>query len=560
MIRGRTALFLPLLGLPLIAGPTETVPQLARDFFAWRHATQPVTSDDVARPERAPDWVPDVSAGALRKQREKLGEFQRRFSSAQRAPGVEGEVDVLLLRSAIERVDFELNVLAAPSRNPDFYVYQTLGAVFESLLRPPPFTRERVRQVIALLKSIPASVRHAETNLQEPVEPFAESALAKLKDVRPRLAAVAEALKVEFPVGSHKDLDSAMRAASEALEKYAHWLEANRGRMKKELAMGREQYGRLLRKVALVPYTPDQLLQIAEVEWNRAVAFDAYEINRTRDAAAPPLAPSAEAQIEQMRKDEAAVRDFLRERQILDVPDWMGHYRNRVLPAYLIPLEGLGVTDDLASPSRRGEGAVSYIRPPAPDMPYFAAASARDPRPILVHEGIPGHFFQLALSWAHPNPLRREYFDSGPIEGIGFYAEEMMLQHGFFDDRPRTREILYKFARLRALRVTADVQLQTGAFTIPEATKFLQERAPMDARTALEEARFFAATPGQAISYQIGKYQIFKFLADARRVQGDAFKLRDFHNRLWREGNVPIALQRWEHLGLEDEVGELRKN
>ncbi|PYV07507.1 MAG: hypothetical protein DMG07_28615 [Acidobacteria bacterium] len=261
-----------------------------------------------------------------------------------------------------------------------------------------------------------------------------------------------------------------------------------------------------------------------------------------------------------MRKDEVAVRDFLRDRGILDLPDWVGHYRNRVLPAYLAPLENLGVTDDLTSPSRRGEGAVSYIRPPSADLPFFAAASARDPRPILVHEGIPGHFLQLTLAWAHPDPLRREYFDSGPIEGIGFYAEEMMLQHGYFDDRPRTREILYKFARLRALRVTADVRLATGAFTIEAAAKFLQEHAPMDRGTALEEARFFASTPGQAISYQIGKYQVFKFLADARRVQGDAFRLREFHNRLWREGNVPVALQRWEYLGLEDEIAELRKN
>ena len=82
----------------------------------------------------------------------------------------------------------------------------------------------------------------------------------------------------------------------------------------------------------------------------------------------------------------------------------------------------------------------------------------------------------------------------------------------------------------------------------------------MDRATALEEARFFASTPGQAISYQIGKYQVFKFLADARRVQGDSFRLREFHNRLWREGNVPVALQRWEYLGLEDEIAELRKN
>src|SRR5512132_257471 len=122
-MRVRNAVLVPLLALPVIARPADTIPQLARDFFAWRHATQPVTSDDVARPERALDWVPDVSPNSLRKQREKLGEFQRRFTSAQRAPGVAGEVDVLLLRSAIERVDFELNVLGAPSRNPDFYVY-----------------------------------------------------------------------------------------------------------------------------------------------------------------------------------------------------------------------------------------------------------------------------------------------------------------------------------------------------------------------------------------------------------------------------------------------------
>jgi len=69
---------------------------------------------------------------------------------------------------------------------------------------------------------------------------------------------------------------------------------------------------------------------------------------------------------------------------------------------------------------------------------------------------------------------------------------------------------------------------------------------PMDAGTAREEAAFFAATPGQAMTYQIGKTQILGLLADASRRDG--FTLRGFHDRLWREGNVPIALQRWELL------------
>jgi len=76
----------------------------------------------------------------------------------------------------------------------------------------------------------------------------------------------------------------------------------------------------------------------------------------------------------------------------------------------------------------------------------------------------------------------------------------------------------------------------------------------MDVHTAHAEAAFFATGPGQAISYQIGKFQILNFLADARRQQGDKFSLRNFHDFLWLNGNLPIALQRWEYLGLRDSL------
>jgi uncharacterized protein (DUF885 family) len=76
----------------------------------------------------------------------------------------------------------------------------------------------------------------------------------------------------------------------------------------------------------------------------------------------------------------------------------------------------------------------------------------------------------------------------------------------------------------------------------------------MDRETALQEAVFFAFNPGQAISYQIGKLQILGFLADARLDRGDDFSLRHFHDSLMRNGNVPIALQRWEYLGRDEAV------
>jgi uncharacterized protein (DUF885 family) len=183
-----------------------------------------------------------------------------------------------------------------------------------------------------------------------------------------------------------------------------------------------------------------------------------------------------------------------------------------------------------------------------------------DPRPIIVHEGVPGHYFQMAQSWKNPRPIRRRFIDSGANEGIGFYVEEMLLQFGLFDDKPKTREIIYNFMRLRALRVEIDIRLALGTFSITEAGDYLAKTVPMDAATAKDEAGFFAYNPGQAISYQIGKLQIVKMLSDAKVHQQSDFNLRHFHDYLIQNGNVPIALLRWEYLGLDDEVRQFFKN
>ena len=294
--------------------------------------------------------------------------------------------------------------------------------------------------------------------------------------------------------------------------------------------------------------------------WRRDPAFFIQQaLGPVFDVLLPQMAifPDAAAQVRTSAAQARDIRTFLDREGLLTVPPWLGHYLNLLLPPYIAPIAFLGVTDDLTGPSRLSDNGYSYIRAPRPDLPYFYLSTARDPRPIIVHEGVPGHYMQLALSWAHENPIRRHYDDSGANEGLGFYAEEMMLQAGLWHDSPRSREIIYNFARLRALRVEVDVKLATGLFTIPQAAEYLEKTVPMDAATALEEAASFAAGPGQAITYQSGKLQVTSLLADARRAQGAAFSLRAFHDYLWKNGNVPLALLRWELLGDRRDVDRL---
>jgi hypothetical protein len=528
----------------------DTLSLLSESFWAWRAQEQPFSEDDIPRIERPADFVVNWTLPVVEQRRQHLAEFEQRWKYLTPGPAtpIPEQVDYRLIGSALARVRWELDIEKAWQRNPEFYVDQTLGAVYILLLPPPPFSTGRQRQIISRLESIPATLRSARENLTEMRQPFALLAIDALKDLPDRMQKMQTALATQFSDESNAALAKAAAAAVPALTDYRAWLQERLPAMRQDTAIGREKYIFFLRNVALLPYSPEQLLAMSRQELSRSFAFEVYE--QTRNAGLPPLEllPTQAAQMEREKADEEEIRDLLSREHLLTVPAWLKHYRNLPLPDYVAPFESLSVTDDLTGPSRLDQDGTSYIRIPTPSLGFFNLSTARDPRPIIVHEGVPGHYFQLALGWANPDPIRRRYYDSGANEGIGFYAEEMMLQAGLFDNQPRTREIIYSFMRLRALRVEADVKLALGLFTLQQAADYLAQTVPMDHGTALQEAALFASSPGQAISYQIGKLQITQLLADARRAHGDGFSLLRFNDFVWSNGNVPLALQRWEML------------
>jgi uncharacterized protein (DUF885 family) len=538
--------------------PARELQALAADFWAWRASTQPVAGDDIPRIVRPAGWIPDWSRASVRTRLLALAGFEARLATVDTAGwAVPDQVDHRLMASAMARVRWELEVNPAWRTNPLFYIAQTQGAVFDLLLNPGDFDAARSTHVVATLRAVPALVAQAMENLDRANGTFTDLALGELEGVRPRLESMAAALGPHLTGPDAGDLRGATGAAVAALESLRGWLASRVDAMPRETAVGRDAYAFFLREVALVPYAPEELVAMARQEFQRAIAFEVMERQRNRGLPELSMFPDQAAQIAAEARMEADTRTFLGEHGILTVPAWMRHYRNLPIPDYLKPLAHMGVTDDLTDAGRLGEDAVSYIWPPSPALGYFGLSIAKDPRPIIVHEGIPGHYLQMALSWAHEDPIRRWYYDSGANEGIGFYAEEMMLQAGYFDDAPRTREIIYNYARLRALRVEVDVRLATGDFTIAEAGRYLERAVPMPRVTAEEEAAFFASSPGQAITYQIGKIQILRMLSEARTIQGEDFDLQAFHDYVWKNGNVPLALQRWELLGLSDEIGIL---
>jgi len=533
--------------------------QLASDFWTWRAKYRPFTFDDVPRMEHAPG-VRDWSAAAIAKQRLDLAEFERRWKATQPDGWpVARLVDYRLMGSAIARVRWELDRNPRWQRDPTFYVEQTVDALEEELLPPPPFDDARSKEILARAENIPSILEQARQNLR-PVAPFAQLTIAMLSDIDSRLTRVERGVSPLLAGADQRaQFRTAISAAARALIGYRQWLKQNMPNMRQDFALGDQAYGFFLHHVALLPYTPDQLLTMARQDFDRVLAMESYE--HQRDLTAPPLRlpTTAEEETARMARADAAIRSYLIEHEILTVPTDIPHWTMRQAPDYIAAFDGAGELDDFTGPSRLHQDGVRWFLPLSSDLPYFDKAYAQDPRTTGVHEGVPGHFFQLSLAWRNPDPIRRQYYDSGVNEGIGFYAEELMLQTGLYDDSPRTREIIYSFMRLRALRVEVDVKLALGQFSIAQAADYLARAVPMDRKTADAEAAGFATAPGLAIDYEIGKLQIERMLAERRLQQGDKFSLRDFHDYVWSNGNVPLALQRWELLGLDDDIKKVNQ-
>jgi len=427
---------------------TDSLDQLANDFWAWRAKYAPFTGDDVNRIER-PGGTRDWSHAAIDKQRKDLTEFETRWKKLDPSMWpVSQQVDYRLIGSALARVRWELDINPRWKRDPNFYLAQTLTALAEALTVPAPYKETGSREILTRIENIPPILQEGLENLADPPAPFATVAIQALDGIRDRLRKIAGAL-VGSTTLKQQDLNRACEWTADALENFQRQLKDKLPTLRKQTALGRDAYVWFLQNVALIPFSPEELLAMGRQEWSRAVSFEAFEKNRNKDVTPLKIASDINAWIKDAAEKEIQIRKLLEERGILSVPNWVQHYTLRPTPEYL-RVFSFTENDDFTSPSRLNENCIRYVPEPSEKLGYFWRTTAEDTRPIIVHEGIPGHYFQLCHSWKNEDPIRRHYYDSGANEGIGFYAEEMMLQAGLFDDSPirvRSFTISCGFAR-----------------------------------------------------------------------------------------------------------------
>ncbi len=520
------------------------------DCSADSHETEVISGSDYKdlvilfdefREFQEPKWVngaPDYTAAAIEEKRRGLKGFQRRLAAIdiENWP-VSQKIDYHLVRGEMNGMDFYQRVYRPWSRDPVFYLPSQGGAgpVMHIDLRIRggfPLSEDNIHEFKKTLEAIPKIYKQAEGNLSEAAGDLAKIAIHYIGREASRYERLASRLAEHHP-----ELVPYCEQARNAVRKYGEWLEANKSRMTAPAGIGIENYNWYLKNVHLFPYTWEECQLIVEHEYSRIITFLKLEEQRNRKL--PPLEVADTAEEYYRRLDEALtyVVKFLRDEEILTVPDWLD-------PA------------DYSDPNDTRRSL-----PTSPSIDH--KAREREVLPGETHEFI-GHLFDEQRLERDDRPIRgvRRHYNMDWIRSEGWAAglEELLMQAGVLDNRPRRgREIEYLMNASHMSLSLPDFKMHSNEITFDEARQLCAEIMPYgwsheDEPMVWYEQQSNLRFPGFHTGVVMGKAQFMKLFRERAMQLGERFVLRDFIDEFLAAGMIPFSLIRWEMTGYDDEI------
>jgi hypothetical protein len=519
-------------GVGKASPPAASHETLVSFFGEWRAFQKP----------KLVDGLPDYGAAAMAAQRRELETFLKRLAAIDpSAWPIPQQVDYFIVRAELAGLDFDHRVLKPWSNNPAFYVTVfpeesdqparegpfAEGAV-ELWTYAFPLSQERAAQMDAGIRTIPRLLAQAKINLTGNGRDLWIYGTKAIRQQSADLAKLAKELD-----GASAALKSNVERARQATDDFAAWLDSGAASKTGPSGVGVENFDWYLKNVQLVPYTWSEEVALMERELARSRALLAME--EIRNAKLPEQMPVVASAGEYDRAFNAAVTEymaFLEDHGILTVK------------AYMEP----------ALRARIG----SYKSGP---REFFAEVDYRDPEVMRTHGY---HWFDKAqmVHEPHASPIRRgallyNIFDTR-TEGNATGWEELMMQAGMFDARPRTRELVYILVAERAARALGELFMQANLMTLEQAAAFACANTPrswlsMGGNLVRSEQHLYLQQPGYGPSYLIGKIEIEKLLSERRDQLGNGFRMKQFMDDFNAAGLIPASLLRWEMTGQQSD-------
>jgi len=161
---------------------------------------------------------------------------------------------------------------------------------------------------------------------------------------------------------------------------------------------------------------------------------------------------------------------------------------------------------------------------------------------LFLHEGQPGHHFQMGLLQELTLPeFRKRVWINAFGEGWGLYAETLGREMGLYDDPAAwVGELRLEIAR--AARLVVDTGLHAKGWSREQAMAYWQANVGTSPEQARNQIERYMAWPAQALGYKIGSLKIQELRERAKQALGDRFSMPAFHDAVLAEGGLPLSV------------------
>jgi uncharacterized protein (DUF885 family) len=292
--------------------------------------------------------------------------------------------------------------------------------------------------------------------------------------------------------------------------------------------------------------------------------------------------PKSDAEMIQWYKDAAArLVDYARKTGQFDVPN---DYQLEVIetpPPLRASVDGAVYYP--APPFKNSGVGRFYVTPTGNNTAALQQHNRAALADLAAHEGFPGHDWHFkvmtqyrdeiaGVRWLTPGSVEDSssmWEDSMAMEGWGLYSEALMAEpmpgspEGFYTPEERLYQLRGKL--YRDLRVQIDTGIHTNRMTYAEAVDLFSEivdflpgkcsdmstksEAKQASCDSSERAIFrYSKWPTQAITYRLGKDEIFALRKEAGSSMGDRFSPKTFHVLFMKQGTIPPGYFREELL------------
>ncbi len=476
------------------------------------------------------------------------------FSTAELS--TDERVDRGVLLEEIEKVVFGDEVLRSEAWDTLEIVYLMGGGLFDLLSREFAPWSKRGASLLSRVEGLPNLTRQALEGLTGLADrPVAllhlNTALSQLSGVTELVDQAEVEARSRAEAGEAADLVAPLAAAAEeahsALEDFRAALDSDvRARASGEGRLGPELFAQKLRHTLGSNLTPGQLRERAWADY-RAVRVEMLRLARQTwstwfpDEPLPEVAEGdseGEAALvgrvldaigEKHQQPDGLIRyceaeigrigAFCREHDIITLPDeplaitWTPLFLRAAARAFL----------DSPGPLDRGEKSHFWITPPDEDEgPEAVASYLREEndaalRILSIHEGIPGHYLQLAASNRCGSLARTVFTDGMFAEGWAVYVTQLMYDAGYAADDPGFALSHWKMYLRATANAILDVETHTGDMTEEEAMALMvngawQERD--EARGKWLRARISST---QLSTYFVGSLEMWDLELEVRR-------------------------------------------